>query len=155
MPYSWEAAPGKDHPSVCSRKKHSSTCMLQRVEPVHSLATKEECAVHNTWRSAQQNHPGRLQPPGPRILFFNFFLVLHFIYFVCEGAVACIQRPEDKWLESALSFPRVGPRDWTQFVRLGSKGFYPWIYLFGPHATILLQLGNGGRARTKDMLSNT
>lgn len=47
---------------------------------------------------------------GPDFLFF-LGGVLHFIYFVCEGAVACIQRPEDKLLESALSLPHVGPRD--------------------------------------------
>lgn len=43
----------------------------------------------------------------------------------------------------------VGPRDWTQFVRLSSKWLYPESHLSGSHAETVIQSGNGSLSYTK------
>lgn len=43
----------------------------------------------------------------------------------------------------------VGPRDWTQFVRLSSKWLYPESHLSGSHAETVIQSGNGSLSHTK------
>lgn len=48
---------------------------------------------------------------------------------VCVHVTAYLWRAEDHFQESILSFHYVGPRDWTQVVRLGSKYLYPIILL--------------------------
>lgn len=107
--------------------------------------------VCNTWLSAQQNHPGRRQLPGPirRLLAWSYILFL-----VCVRVLrhASGGQRTSYWSQFSPSLC-VGPRDGTQFARLGSKWLYHGAISLALMGRFLIQLGNGGRGRTKDTLS--